>query len=196
MDKDWVAKTRRHETGALWARSIALAWTIITFVTFLLLGLVPQDPFSRDAMSIFIAGAVVTSGFLVGLVWSPWSDVEAWLTRVKLLLRWQVATGVVIAFSAALAVRPELTMPFSLYGFYLTFSAIPFAALSLIALRLRHLYGIRDQKVAEVAAQDARREERERLERLIAERRRPLIEWRRKPRKTETMQDPTQQQQR
>lgn len=182
MDEDWVVKTRCLECAARIFRGFAVLIIGIAVLGFFALVLFPQDLFPQDAMLIFIGGGAVAVGFLVGLVWPPWTEVEAWLDRVELLLWWQVASGVVIAFSAALAVRSDLMQTFALIGVFLIVSAIPFAALSLIALRLRHLYGIRDRK----AADRARRKEMYELKRFIAERRRPLIAWPRKSRKVDT----------
>lgn len=190
MDKNRKVKTRRLECAACIFRGLALFCTGFAVLGFFALVLFPQELFPQDARLIFIGGGAVAIGFLVGLLYPPWSEVEAWLGRVELLLRWQVASGVVIAFSAALAVRSDLMLALAISGMLLMLSTIPFAALSIIALQLRRQYDIRDH----TAAENARLKEMDELKNLIAERRRPLIAWPRKRRKTDMMQDPTQQQ--
>ncbi|PCC16855.1 hypothetical protein CIK79_00175 [Brevibacterium aurantiacum] len=148
-------------------------WMGITGVTFLLLGVFPQAEFSAMAAPIFIAGAVVALCFFVGLVWKPWSDVQSWLDRVELLMRWQVASGVVITFTIAFQVREELRLAFSLFGMYLIMSGVLAVMLSLIAVRLRALYCERER----LAEATQRQQELDEVKRLISLHRRPRILW-------------------
>lgn len=172
-DETPEVNTAGLETGARVIRGIAVFWMGITGLTFLLLGVFPQAEFSAIVVPIFIAGAVIALCFFVGLVWKPWSDAQSWLARVELLLRWQVASGVVITFTIAFQVREELRSAFLLFGMYLSMSGVLAVMLSLIAVRLRALYRRREH----LAAAAQRQKDLEEVKRLIAQRRRPLILW-------------------
>jgi uncharacterized membrane protein len=67
-------------------------------------------------------------------------DVRAHLARIVMVLRWQVTSGVVIAFTVSSLARADVRMGFYLYGAYLVVGAIFYMALSLIGLALSRRY--------------------------------------------------------
>lgn len=128
----------RWERRGRHARGWGLGWTIWTSLTYISLSLWPAD--FAEGRPIFIAGAAFSMFFAVGLAWPTRDSIRGSLPRIIMLLRWQVATGLTLAFSFAIAARVELQLPILLYGVYLIISAIPLMATSLIAGKLRGLY--------------------------------------------------------
>lgn len=62
-----------------------------------------------------------------------------------MVLRWQLTSGAVIAFTVSSLARDELRMGFYLYGTYLVIGAIFYIALSLIDLALSRRYAAADE---------------------------------------------------
>lgn len=129
----------RWERFARRARGWGLGWTIWTALTYISLSIWPTAAYAEGRL-IFIAGAVLSTFFAVGLSWRTQGNIRGSLPRIMMLLRWQVATGLTLAFSFAIAARDELRLPILLYGGYLIISVIPLMAVSLIDGKLRGLH--------------------------------------------------------
>lgn len=107
----------RWERRGRQARGWGLGWTIWTTLTYISLSIWPGH--FAEGRPIFIAGAALSMFFAVGLAWPTQDSIRGSLPRIIMLLRWQVATGLTLAFSFAIAARDELQLPILLYGGYL-----------------------------------------------------------------------------
>lgn len=136
---------RRLHSLALILRGIAVSWSILTVVTFGLLAIWPQPDF-RESGPFFVGGAVLSIFYTVALIWPVKPDVRNRLPRIVMVLRWQVSTGITIAFALGFTVRAELQMSFWLYGIYLFLSATILLLISLVSQGLQKRYAESDDE--------------------------------------------------
>lgn len=132
---------------------IFLAGISAGFVSFALYLSSHSPSLVADSVPILIAGIVMAIVFAIGMAWCPWADVKSWISRIELLLRWQVTSGLLIAFTISLEVRTGLQGPILFVGLFFTFQIFNFGTFSLVALKLRNLYQISDRR------EDKRRQE-------------------------------------
>lgn len=134
------------ERRARWLRAAALAWGAWTAVSFGYLGFFkPANYSAEEGWPIYVGGAILSLLFLATVAWRPWHDVREWIDRVTTLLQWQVAAGAVIAFSIAVSARPELFLPFGIYGLFLLLTAVPAMAMRIVSGTLQMRYRERDE---------------------------------------------------
>lgn len=134
-------QVRRFEICALVLRGIAVAWGALTVLTFA--GLCASGDYD-SSMPFLFGGTMLALFFLVVLCWPIRRDIRNGLSRIILVLRWQVTTGVVIAFTLGFVVREELQMSFWLVGSYLVIPALFLMLLRLNELGLRTRYAAMD----------------------------------------------------
>jgi hypothetical protein len=140
---------RRLERFVLVVRAFAVGWCGFTAITFGGLGLqVPvvstYDDFAASR-PLFLGGTILVMFFLVVLSWPLKRDIRNRISRLILVLRWQVATGLVIAFTLGFVVREELRMGFWIFGAYLVIPAIFLMFVLLCELGLRSKYAELDE---------------------------------------------------
>lgn len=136
---------RRLHSWALFLRGIAVFWSAFTVVTFGLFAVWPQPDF-QESGPFFAGGAVLSLFYTVALIWPVKPDVRNRLPRIVMVLRWQVSTGITIAFALGFTVRAELQMSFWLYGTYLFLSATILLLISLVSQGLQKRYAESDDE--------------------------------------------------
>lgn len=158
------------EHGAIWIRVAATIWGGWTVITLGYLGTVrPAHSYAPEGWPIYLGGAALSLLFLIAVAWRPWRDVAEWIDRVSTLLQWQVAAGVLIAFTIAIGARAELLIPFATYGAYLFLFAGTAMALEIVQGSLRRRYS----ELAEATERVRRAEEMRALLLAIREGARP-----------------------
>lgn len=136
---------RHLHSLALVFRFLAVCWSAFTVLSFGFLAVWPQPEF-QEACPFLIGGTVLSILYTAALIWPVKPDVRHRLPRIEMVLRWQVATGITIAFALGFAVRAELQMSFWLYGTYLVLSAISLLSISLVSKGLQKRYAESDDK--------------------------------------------------
>jgi len=96
---------------------------------------------------LFLGGTILVLFFLAVLSWPIKRDIRNGLSRLILVLRWQVTTGLVIAFTLGFVVREKLKMGFWLFGAYLVIPAVFLMLVRLSELGLRTRYAELDELV-------------------------------------------------
>lgn len=137
-------RVERLETCARVWRVVAVVWAWFTLTTFALVSIWSGHSL-EPSRPIFIGGSALSLVFAIALSWPMKRDVRAHLPRMVMVLRWQLTSGAVIAFTVSSLARDELRMGFYLYGTYLVIGAIFYIALSLIDLALSRRYAAADE---------------------------------------------------
>ncbi|GEK81517.1 hypothetical protein [Agrococcus baldri] len=142
-----ISPVERLESTAVWIRGFAVGWAVLALCTYLSGATVGvTDIPLHETRPIWVSASALGLFFLVLLAWPFRPDVRSRLPRILSVLRWQVATGVLIAFSLGATVRVELKMSVWLIGTYLAVHAIFFMLLALVDLALRRLYHENDAR--------------------------------------------------
>lgn len=126
-------------------RGFAVGWSTFTLLSFGSVAVWPQTDF-QEARPFLVGGTVLSIFYTAALIWPVKPDVRNRLPRIVMVLRWQVATGITIAFALGFTVRAELQMSFWLYGTYLVFSAIFLLSISLVSQGLQRRYAESDDQ--------------------------------------------------
>lgn len=150
MSKPLILKRiRRLERFVLVVRGVAVGWCALTAITFggLGVGMAVVSTYDEYTASrpLFLGGTLLVIFFLAVLSWPLKRDIRNRLSRLVLVLRWQVTTGLVIAFTLGFVVREELRMSFWLFGAYLVIPAVFLMLVLLSELGLRTRYAELDE---------------------------------------------------
>ncbi|RZU66984.1 hypothetical protein EV379_3359 [Microterricola gilva] len=144
---------RRLHLWALVFRGVAVGWSTLTVLTFGSLAMWGQTGF-HEAHPFLVGGTVLSVFYTAALIWPVKPDVRHRLPRIVMVLRWQVATGITIAFALGFAARAELQMSFWLYGTYLVLSAIFLISISLVSQGLQKRYAESDDEARRAVLDD------------------------------------------
>jgi hypothetical protein len=144
-----LKKIRRLERLVLVVRGFAVGWCALTVITFgglgVGVGMVSMSVDYAASRPLFLGGTILVTFFLAVLSWPLKRDIRNRMSRVILVLRWQVTTGLVIALTMGFVVREELRMGFWLFGAYLVIPAVFLMFVQLCEVGLRTRYAELDE---------------------------------------------------